>query len=85
MKRKTERLLVPYFLGSIVLLGIYKVLGRTTKEMLFSGIGVLYSRYCFYNMDIAAEKNNIFSGYCKWSNVVSDIFIYGRRRLLCRD
>ena len=60
MKRKTERLLVPYFLGSIVLLGIYKVLGRTTKEMLFSGIGVLYSRYCFYNMDIAAEKNNIF-------------------------
>ena len=60
MKRKTERLLVPYFLGSIVLLGIYKVLGRTTKEMLFSGIGILYSRYCFYNMDIAAEKNNIF-------------------------
>ena len=29
MKRKTERLLVPYFLGSIVLLGIYIVLCRT--------------------------------------------------------
>lgn len=60
MQRKTERLLIPYFLGSAALLGIYKLLGRTTREMVFSGVGILYSRSCLYNIDTVAEKNNIF-------------------------
>lgn len=60
VKRKAERLLIPYFSGSIALLIIYKILGRTSQETIFSGIGILYSRYCFYNVESITDKENIF-------------------------
>lgn len=56
--KKAKRLLIPYFVYSFVLLGIYVVLGRTAEETKFSLFGILYSRFCLY--DMSTHTDNVF-------------------------
>lgn len=56
--RKAKRLLIPYFVYSFVLLGIYVVLGRSMEETKASLLGILYSRFCLYNM--STHTDNVF-------------------------
>lgn len=56
--KKAKRLLIPYFVYSLVLLCIYIVLGRNMEETKFSLFGILYSRFCLY--DMSTHPNNVF-------------------------
>ncbi len=56
--KKAKRLLIPYFIYSFILLGIYVVLGRTMEETKFSLFGILYSRFCLY--DMSTHTDNVF-------------------------
>lgn len=56
--KKAKRLLIPYFVYSFVLLGIYMILGRSMEETKFSLFGILYSRFCLY--DMSTHTDNVF-------------------------
>lgn len=56
--RKAKRLLIPYFVYSFVLLAVYVVLGRTMEETKSSLFGILYSRFCLY--DMSTHTDNVF-------------------------
>lgn len=58
--KKVERLLVPYFAGSGILLSTFAIVGRTPAETKFSTIGVLYSRCCLYDVNSVPDSKNIF-------------------------
>ncbi len=59
--KKAKRLLIPYFVYSFILLGIYVVLGRTAEETKFSLFGILYSRFCLYDMSTHTENVFLFT------------------------
>lgn len=58
--KKAKRLLVPYFVYSTVLLAFYVLMGRTLEETKFSAIGILYSRFCLYDVTTTPDDANIF-------------------------
>ncbi len=56
--KKAKRLLIPYFVYSFVLLGVYMLLGRSMEETRFSLFGIFYSRFCLY--DMSTHTDNVF-------------------------
>lgn len=58
IKKKAKRLLIPYFGYSFVLLAIYVGLGRTMEETKSALFGILYSRFCLY--DMSTHTDNVF-------------------------
>lgn len=61
IKIKAKRLLIPYFAYSFVLLAVYAVLGRSAEETKFSLFGILYSRFCLYDMSTHADNVFLFT------------------------
>ncbi len=59
--KKAKRLLIPYFVYSFVLLGIYVALGRSMEETKLSLFGILYSRFCLYDMSTHADNVFLFT------------------------
>ncbi len=60
IRKKAKRLLLPYFGYSAILLAFYVLMGRSLRETAFSAVGILYSRYCLYDVAMTAEADNIF-------------------------
>lgn len=58
IRKKAKRLLIPYFVYSSILLVIYIFMGRNMQETKFSIFGILYSRFCLY--DMSTYSDNIF-------------------------
>lgn len=56
--KKAKRLLIPYFVYSFVLLGVYMLLGRSMEETKLSLFGIFYSRFCLY--DMSTHSDNVF-------------------------
>ncbi|MFR4351215.1 MAG: acyltransferase family protein [Roseburia sp.] len=56
--RKAKRLLIPYFAYSFVLLAVYMALGRSLAETKSAAFGILYSRFCLY--DMSTHTDNVF-------------------------
>lgn len=58
IKKKAKRLLIPYFSYSVMLVFVYILMGRSMQETKFSLLGVLYSRFCLY--DMSTHSSNVF-------------------------
>ena len=58
IKKKAKRLLIPYFIYSAMLVFVYILMGRSMQETKFSLLGVLYSRFCLY--DMSTHSSNVF-------------------------
>lgn len=59
--RKAKRLLVPYFGYSALLFVFYAVIRRKPAEILESGVGILYSRYCLYDTTQVTDNRYLFT------------------------
>lgn len=59
--KKAKRLLVPYFVCSFVLLGVYMVLGKSLEEIKVALFGIFYSRNCLYDMSTHTENVQLFT------------------------